>query len=123
MPYRTIPKFRLPQPVIASMAVVLLLVPFQSSGQTGDYSSHAESGRSVVIMGSSGTIRITPYGDYMVRIQAKRSNEEFYPDDRYEMVERHDWEGKLTVQDDASSLTISTAAADGITVSIAKSPL
>jgi alpha-glucosidase (family GH31 glycosyl hydrolase) len=105
-------------------AILLLLIVFDSFGQIGDYASHTTSGRSVVITGSAGeSIRITPYGDYIVRIQTVRKDESFFSDDRYEMVVRHDWDGTCTVDSNASSLTIATSAADGISILVTKSPL
>ncbi len=114
-----------PRSAIGCIALQLLTTSFHAYGQMGNYSSHAVSGRSVVITGSSGEkIRITPYGDHMMRIQAAREEEDFYPDDRYEMVVRHDWEGKCAVDSgDASALTVSTGVPDGISVTVTKNPL
>ncbi|MBN1575603.1 MAG: glycoside hydrolase family 31 protein [Chitinispirillaceae bacterium] len=109
---------------ISILIPYLLFLSTQPSAQTGDYSSSAVSGRSVVITTNSGeTIRITPYGDYIVRVQAVRKDESFYPDDRYEMVVSHDWDGTLSVVDNDSVVTLSTNAADGIAISAAKQPL
>ncbi|MBN1610760.1 MAG: DUF5110 domain-containing protein [Polyangiaceae bacterium] len=92
--------------------------------QVGNYASHAASGRSVVITGASGeSLRITPYGDYIVRVQAAKNGESFYADDRYEIVESHAWDGELAVADGDASLSLSTAAADGVAVSVAKQPM
>lgn len=105
--------------------LLLILFLFSSSySQVGNYASHTVSDRSVLITTSTGgKIRITPYGEYMVRIQTIRSNEEFFDDDHYEMVERHDWDGELTVADETSSLVLSTGATDGISVTVTKNPL
>jgi alpha-glucosidase (family GH31 glycosyl hydrolase) len=101
-----------------------ILIASQSYAQIGNYSSLAASDRSIVITGSSGEkIRLTPYGDYIVRIQTVRKDEDFYPDNRYELVERHDWKGNLTVDSSASSLKISTGAADGISITVSKTPM
>jgi len=106
-------------------ALLVLLVSGHSfAQQVGDYASHASAGRSVVITGASGErLRITPYGDYITRVQAARNGEDFYADDRYDMVERHDWDGALTVVDGGTALEVSTAAADGVLISVAKQPL
>jgi alpha-D-xyloside xylohydrolase len=105
----------------------LMLLPLSVTfavAQIGDYASHAKSGSSIVVTGGSGEkIRITPYGDYMVRIQAVKNNENFYPDTQYEMVERHDWDGELAVEETATELQISTKAADGVLLSLAKNPM
>jgi len=104
--------------------LVLFLSGHSLAQQIGNYSSHASSGRSVVVTGASGErLRITPYGDYITRVQAVQNGEDFYPDDRYEMVESHDWGGTLDVVDGTSSLELTTAADDGILISIAKQPM
>ena len=117
-------KCKLLSTAMKCMVPLLLVITYQASAQIGNYSSLVTSGRTIVINGASGEkLRITPYGDYMVRIQTVRNNEDFYADSRYEMVEKHDWDGKLAVDSSASSLTVSTSAADGIAITIAKSPL
>lgn len=101
-----------------------VLLTGQAFSQISNYSSLASSGRSIVITGSSDEkIRITPYGDYIIRVQAVRKGEDFYADNRYEMVEKHDWDGKLTADSSASAITLSTGAANGISVSITKTPM
>lgn len=104
----------------------LFLMHLQLFGQqVGNYVSHTLSGRTVLIEVSTGeSFRITAYGDYMVRVQAVRGNEDFYADDHYEMVANHDWPGKLSVDTTvASVLSIATEAADGVLVSVTKTPL
>ncbi|HTX17183.1 MAG TPA: TIM-barrel domain-containing protein [Bacteroidota bacterium] len=89
-----------------------------------DYVSHQTVGRSILFTTTSGQrLRLTPYGKYIVRVQAVREGEEFFPDDRYEMVESHNWGGSLHLSDESSSFTIHTDADDGIEVRVSKSPL
>jgi MYXO-CTERM domain-containing protein len=98
--------------------------PSWAQTQVGNYASHATSGRSVVVTGSTGeSLRITPYGDYMVRVQIAKKGEAFYADDRYEMVASHDWKGTLEATDGDAALTLATEAADGVSLSIAKQPM
>jgi alpha-D-xyloside xylohydrolase len=113
-------------PVVMGIALFVSLSASRSIAQTqvGNYASNTTSGRSVVITGATGeSIRVTPYGDYIVRIQVAKKGESFYADDRYEIVESHDWAGKLGVVASDSSLTLSTEAADGISISLAKQPM
>src|SRR5262249_55504859 len=63
------------------------------------------------------------YGDYIVRIQVAKNGESFYADDRYDLVASQDWSGALSVADTGSSLTLSTMAADGVALSLAKQPM
>src|ERR1051325_4838087 len=114
------------RPVVVAVVLLgsLLARGALAQQQVGNYASRAVAGRSVVVTGASGEkIRITPYGDYIVRIQVAKNGETFYADDRYHMVERHDWPGSLTVAESTSSLTLTTAAADGVSISLAKQPM
>lgn len=116
------------RPILFSIALVVshfaLGGPALAQTQVGNYASHAVSGRSVVVTGATGeSLRITPYGDYIVRVQVVKKGEAFYADDRYEIVERHDWDGKLEVVEGDASLTLSTAAADGVSIALAKQPM
>ena len=75
--------------VMTAAVLFVSLLASRSFAQTqvGNYASHATSGRSVVITGATGeSIRITPYGDYIVRVQVAKKGESFYADDRYEIV-------------------------------------
>lgn len=83
----------------------------------GHAASHAASGRSVVITDASGTrLRITPYGRIAVRLQAVRAGEDFFADDRYEMVESHDHGGRFDVK--ATSSTLRLTQPGGLSLSV-----
>ena len=78
-------------PIAMGVVLFVSLSASQSIAQVGNYASHTAADRSVVITGATGeAIRVTPYGDYIVRIQVAKKGESFYADDRYEIVERHD---------------------------------
>lgn len=86
--------------------------------------SSSIDGRSIILSTSADQkVRITPYGDHIVRIQAVRKNEGFFPDDRYEMVESHSWIGELKLQENASTLFLSSGREDGLTIEVKKDPL
>lgn len=66
-------------------------------------SNIAVSDGAYLFSSSSGeTLRITPYGDAIVRIQRVRSGEDFFADNRYEMVEKHQWPGSFSLQETKS---------------------
>jgi alpha-D-xyloside xylohydrolase len=68
---------------------------------------HYREDRSIILVGAEGErTRITPYGSFIVRVQAVRAGEGFFPDDRYEMVESHRWPGTLRVTEDQTSIRI-----------------
>jgi alpha-D-xyloside xylohydrolase len=90
----------------------------------GKFASYQRDGRGFLITGEQGErLRVTPYGKYMIRIQAVRAKEDFFPDDRYEMVESHQWPGALLLLEDSTSLTASTDSSDGLAVRIEKKAL
>ncbi|MBI5370772.1 MAG: DUF5110 domain-containing protein [Sphingobacteriales bacterium] len=102
--------------------LLLLYCALPGTAQPGLHTTRLNN--SILITGPQGTrLRITAYGDYMIRVQAVRMNEDFFPDDRYEMVATHNWPGKLKQSEEKEYLLISTGKSDGIRVKISKSPL
>ena len=66
-------------PVIVAVVLLGSLLTRRCLAQTqvGNYASRAVAGRSVVVTGATGeSIRITPYGDYIVRIQVAKNGRE-----------------------------------------------
>src|SRR5690348_16035193 len=106
------------QLVIAAVA----LAPGAASAQAlGDYASHQQVGRSVVVTTATGQrVRITPYGDAVVRVQAIAGGA-FLADDALEMVERHDLGGAFAIADTAAALDLTNGA--GARVHVQKAPL
>jgi alpha-glucosidase (family GH31 glycosyl hydrolase) len=69
---------------------------------------------------SGERLRLTPYGNYMLRVQAVRANEDFFADDRYEMVETHQWPGTADIKEEKAYFKIITG---GITVHLEKASM
>ncbi|GAA3294384.1 hypothetical protein GCM10020295_18760 [Streptomyces cinereospinus] len=92
-----------------------------------DYASHTAEGRTVTVTTVTGQrLRITAYGDQMVRVRAVRSGENFFADTRYEMVEPRNHTalgGSLSLADTADTLELRTGASDGLRVVLRKKPL
>ncbi|MGA7160789.1 MAG: TIM-barrel domain-containing protein [Bacteroidota bacterium] len=89
-----------------------------------NYSDHHSEGRSIVFTSSTGQrLRVTPYGDYIVRVQWVRKDEDFFSDDRYEMVESHDWDGSLRLSEHESFFLLQTHADNGVVLNISKNPM
>lgn len=55
--------------------------------------------------------KFTAYGSEMIRVQAIPEGEYHLPDDRYEMVESHDWDGQLEIIDRDGITTIANGKA------------
>ncbi len=73
------------------------------------YARHRFDGQSVIFTTSSGQrLRITPYGNSIVRVQAVRKGEDVYSDDHYEMIESHHWDGFFTMADHGSFFILDT---------------
>jgi alpha-D-xyloside xylohydrolase len=57
---------------------------------------------SYVITSATHKIRLTPYGNAMIRLQSARITEDFFSDKHYEMVVSHQWPRKMTVTEHLS---------------------
>ena len=55
-------------------------------------------------------LRITAYGEAILRLQTVRSGETFYPDDHYEMIEHHNWNRKVQVTETKSNMLFETSS-------------
>ncbi|MBS1118631.1 MAG: alpha-glucosidase [Deltaproteobacteria bacterium] len=109
---------------LAGVAMLWLLSLVQASTAHAqaltNYASHTTVGRSVVVTTATGQrLRVTPYGEAIVRIQAIEAGQ-FLPDDHYNMVASHDMPGTLAVTDGGSFLDLTGG---GARVRLAKSPL
>jgi len=80
-------------------------------------------GRSIIFKNESKQIRLTPYGNKIIRIQTVRSNEDFFSDDRNEMVESHQWPGNLSLIETDNSIQLSTDEKDGISIEMKKTSM
>jgi alpha-glucosidase (family GH31 glycosyl hydrolase) len=95
-----------------ALAIVAAHAGFARAQGLTNYASHQQVGRSVVVTTDSGQrVRITPYGDAIVRVQAIPSGTAFIPDDRYAMVASHDSNVAFTVADGSGALDLITPAA------------
>jgi alpha-glucosidase (family GH31 glycosyl hydrolase) len=92
-----------------------------------NYGSHSSDGRTMTVTSTTGQhLKITAYGNYIVRVHSIRSGETFFPDNRYEMVEpasHAGMGGTLSIVDNGASFTITSAAADGVKVVLQRNPL
>src|SRR5687768_6959034 len=106
---------------VATTVIALDPRPAHAAGQLTDYGSHATVGRSLVVTTNSGQrLRLTPYGDHVVRVQAASRGEPFTADDRWEIVVDHAFPGAFTVVDQAGSLFVSTGK---VSLRVDKSPV
>ncbi|MET9552653.1 TIM-barrel domain-containing protein [Streptomyces sp. NPDC006645] len=92
-----------------------------------DYASHTAEGRSVTVTTETGQrLRLTAYGDQMIRVRAVRSGESFFSDTRYEMVEPRNHTamgGSLSLTVTGDTLELRTGAANGLRVVLRRKPL
>ncbi|MCK9408698.1 MAG: TIM-barrel domain-containing protein [Bacteriovoracaceae bacterium] len=111
---------------IALLFLCVLSLPSTLSTKEllGNYTSRKNDGRSIIILSDQGQrLRITPYGKYILRVQAVRFNEEYFSDEHYEMVESHRWSGSLKLSEDSLAVTVKTDSTDGLSVRIEKNGL
>ena len=89
-----------------------------------DFSSLRHEGRSLILSTKTGQkLRVTPYGNEIIRIQFARNGEDFFPNNYYEMVESHDWNGKLKISESENYFILNTESADGVKIKIDKYPM
>ncbi|HTO93360.1 MAG TPA: hypothetical protein VMM80_03285, partial [Bacteroidota bacterium] len=93
-------------------------------GGPEDFDHAAREGRSIVLARADGArIRLTPYGEGILRVQAARGGEEFFGDDHDAMVEPRAWGGELALAEGATSLDIRIAGEGLLTLGVRKHPL
>jgi alpha-glucosidase (family GH31 glycosyl hydrolase) len=115
----------------AGVSVGVVALSEQADAATGEhlgnYASHVTDARSVTVTSASGQkVRITAYGNQIVRVRVIRNGESFFADSRYEMVvpaNHAGMGGSLSVTESGSALTIVTGASDGIRIVLQKNPL
>jgi alpha-D-xyloside xylohydrolase len=94
------------------LLAALFLMPAGAQAQElGAFASERPDGRAVLITSSNGAqIRVTPYGDFLLRIQVARPGEAFPGERTPDMVERHDWPGAIVAEDLGDRIEISAQA-------------
>ena len=90
--------------------------------QIDNYKEYKPSGRGFVFTSVEGfNIKFTPYGNNIIRVQVLQKGEEVFPDNYYEMVETHNWNGKLNITEKSDSFIISSAGE--YTIVLHKNPM
>ncbi len=106
---------------ICLFSVSPLLIATESLAR---YASHRFDGQCVIFTTSSGQrLRITPYGNSIVRVQAVRKGEDFYSDDHYEMIVSHRWDGFFTMTDHGSFFSLETGGDSPMSLRVNKNPM
>ncbi len=114
---------KLRSPAALAIAACLLSSPAWAQ-DLGSYQSQRTDGRAIVIVSSNGAqLRITPYGDQILRVQVARPGETFLPERTPDMVERHDWPGAITADDRSDRLEIGAATAGAAQLVLTKTDL
>ncbi|WP_411767856.1 TIM-barrel domain-containing protein [Winogradskyella sp. A3E31] len=106
---------------------VFILVSFICSNlwsQTGEFKSYVQKEHEVEIETTTKVkLRVQLYNAQTIRFQWANKNEDFFPDDHYEMVEHHKKSGKYSLEEDNNFLTISINNEQNTKIKIQKSPL
>ncbi len=108
---------------VCHMALLLTFCSLasESLGKTDGY---LREGRSLVFLGDRRErLQITPYGNFIVRVQAVRHREDVFSDDHYGMIESHQWPGELSVVEDSASFRITAQSDSGIVVRLKNNPM
>lgn len=91
-----------------------------SQNQGSSQIKYFRDGRSIIFSNGNKQIRLTPYGNNIIRVQTIRSTEQFFSDDRNEMVVTHQWTGELNLSENEKSYQLSTPTDNGISISMDK---
>ena len=84
-----------------------------ADGALTDYASHSCSGRTCTFASASGqSLRLTAYGEHMIRVQVLTAGQAPFADDRYPFVKSHALGGTLSATDQGSSIKVSTGKTD-----------
>lgn len=82
-----------------SVKYLVLFLVLVSTQNTVFADTTKSTKRSTTITNKEGLqLRLTAYGSQIIRAQYALPNETFLPDDYYEMVETHQWDGQLKVK-------------------------
>ncbi|MEW7292138.1 glycoside hydrolase family 31 protein [Aquimarina sp. 2304DJ70-9] len=80
--------------------------------------------KSIFISNEAGIkLRLTPYGDKMIRAQYAIPMDDFFDDDHYEMVTSHNWSGELILEEGKDTYEVSMAGEPSLTLYINKKTL
>ena len=104
----------------------LLLISFSSPlySQMDNFKEYHKSGNGFVFTAQNGNkIKLTAYGSNMIRVQAAKQGEEFFPDNYYDMLDPHIWyQSSLDVVDQINSITVFGMNTYGLALVILKNP-
>lgn len=94
-----------------------------ASDPADSLSHFIRDGKSVIIFTAKGLkYRVSPYGNWMIRIHSAKQNEPFLPDDHYEMVEKHNWNGEFQIEETNEQLVLTSDTSDGLHLIFNKFP-
>lgn len=95
-----------------------------AGGALEDFARVDKAGASWIVTSTGGRkLKLTPYGDDQVRVQAIDQGQDFLADERYETVIRHDKATDWSMAESAAELTFTGEASGGLEVVLAKRPL
>ncbi|MEO1033665.1 MAG: hypothetical protein AAFX55_19935 [Bacteroidota bacterium] len=91
-------------------AFIFILTSFICSNlwpQTGDFKSYAQKEHELLLETTTGVqLKLQFYNARTIRFQWVNKNEDFFPDDHYEMVENHNKTGTYTLEEDNEFITV-----------------
>ncbi len=108
-------------PFLLKSAMAFCLVLCTAAHAAAGY---VRSGASVIVSNDAGdSLRITPYGTHVLRLQSVRKGEAYFPDNHYEMVSALPGGGALRVGEQASTLTLQLPGAGQVRLTIDRQTL
>lgn len=102
-------------------AIFVVAAAAQAQGQATNPVSN--NGSYLFASASGEQLRITPYGDAIIRVQHLRAGEQFLPDNHYEMVEQHNWPREFQLQEQTTHWQLTHPRHKNLQIHIAKKKL
>lgn len=89
---------------ILPLLSLLMFSLLYSSAHAKDVSHLQSLDDSIVLNGTKGRrLKLSAYGDFILRVQLAQDEDQFLPDNHYEMVESHDWKQRPKVTETANA--------------------
>jgi alpha-glucosidase (family GH31 glycosyl hydrolase) len=106
------------------MLCAVCLTSVDLMGQTSSYKTHFISNNGWVVESNDGAkMFVRPYGDYMIRLQFAKPNEQFFNDNHYDIIVDHNMGGSLTLKEKGNVISLQTNAPDGVRLEIDKNTM
>ncbi|MBN1597884.1 MAG: DUF5110 domain-containing protein [Bacteroidales bacterium] len=109
---------------LLTIVVFLFVTCLFAQGQSGNFKSLIPKEHELTIESDTGVkLRFQFYSDNVIRIQWAKKGSDFFADDHYEMVEKHEFNGTYTIIESAENFIITLGEGQTIIIELQKRPM